>query len=106
MLYAFALTSGLGRLLYRLKLPDHCYIVYSKNIDHYFDLLIHDQPSQILGLGSYSGVDQDKIRIERIATNQFRNNKIEENAPDKFEINNFLTLSISNQDFKYAEAIS
>lgn len=105
MLYTFALTSSLGRLLYRLKSPDHCYIVYSNNIDHYLDLLIHDQPSHILGLGSYSGVNQDKIRIERITTNQFRNDKIEENAPNKLGISNFLSLSMPSDSFKYTDAI-
>lgn len=105
MLYAFALTGGLGKLLYKLKSPDHCYIVYSNNIDHYLNLLVHDQPIQILGLGSYSGADQNKIRIERITTNQFRNDKIEENAPDKLEINNFLQFPIPNDHLKYADAI-
>ncbi len=105
MLYAFALTTSLGKLLYKLKSPDHCYIVYSNNIDHYLDLLIHDQPSHILGLGSYSGIDQDKIRIERITTNQSRNGKVEENAPNKLKINSFLPLSIPSENFKYAEAI-
>lgn len=105
MLYSFVLTNGLGRLLYKLKSPDHCYIVYSNNIDHYLNLLVHDQPSHILGLGSYSGIDQDKIRIERITTNQFRNDKIEESAPDKLEINNFLSLPVPNDHLKYASAI-
>lgn len=105
MLYAFALTSGFGRLLYKLKSPDHCYIVYSNNIDHYLNLLVHDQPSHILGLGSYSGIDQNKIRIERITTNQFRNDKIEENVPDRLDINNFLSLPMPNNHFKYADAI-
>jgi len=105
MLYVFALTSSLGKLLYRLKSPDHCYIVYSNNIDHYLDLLVHDQPSYILGLGSYSGIDQDKIRIERITTNQFRNDKIEDITTDKLEINNFLTIPSSNNYFKYADAM-
>jgi len=105
MLYAFALTSGLGRLLYKMKSPDHCYIVYSNNIDHYLDLLVHDQPTHILGLGSYSGIDQNKIRIERITTNRFRNDKIEENAPEKLEINNFLQLPTPNDHFKYTDAI-
>lgn len=104
MLYAFALTSGLRRLIYGLKSPEHCQIVYGNNIDHYLEQLIRDQPSHILGLGSYSGVDQDKIRIEKIATNQFRNSKIEENAHDRIEINNFL-LPIPKVNFKYTNAM-
>ena len=105
MLYVFALTSGLGRLLYKLKSPGHCYIVYSNNIDHYLNLLVHDQPSHILGLGSYSGIDQNKIRIEKITTNQFRNDKIEENASDKLGINNFMQLPMPKDLFKYADAM-
>lgn len=101
----FALTSSLGRLLYRLKSPDHCYIVYSNNIVHYLSLLVHDQPTHILGLGSYSGIDQNRIRIERVTTNQFRNDKIEENTSYKLGINNFLSLSMSNEHFKYADAM-
>jgi len=103
MLYTFALTSELGRLLYQLKTPDCCYIVYSNNIDHYLKMLLHDQPSHILGLGSYSGVDQDKIRIETITTNRFRNDLIEDNAPEEVNINNY--LETSNENFKMASAL-
>lgn len=76
MLYAFALTNSLGQVLYKLKAPNHCYIVWSNNIEHYLSLLLHDQPDHILGMGIYSGIDQDAIRIETIATNKFRNNPI------------------------------
>lgn len=102
-MYAFALTSDLGRLLYQLKSPDCCYIVYSNNIDHYLKMLLHDQPSHILGLGSYSGIDQDKIRIETITTNHFRNDPIEVNTPEEININNY--LEISNENFKMTSAL-
>jgi len=102
-MYSFALTTKLGRLLYKLKTPDHCYIVYSNNIDHYLKLLLHDKPSHILGLGSYSGIDQDKIRIETITINRFRNHKIAENAPEQIELTNFLISS--NKNFKLATAL-
>ncbi len=69
MLYAFALTNSLGKLLYKLKAPDHCYLVWSNNIDHYLDILLHDQPEFILGMGVYSGVDQETIGIETGTTN-------------------------------------
>lgn len=103
MLYAFALTSELGRLLYQLKYPDCCYIVYSNNIDHYLKMLLNDQPSHILGLGSYSGIDKDKIRIETITTNRFRNDSIETNAPEEIKINNY--LETSNENFRMAFAL-
>lgn len=37
---------------------------------------MREQPGYILGLGVYSGKDQDKIRIETKCTNQFRNDFI------------------------------
>lgn len=98
MLYAFVLTSSLGRLLYQLKEPDCCYIVWSNNIDHYLDLLLHDQPKFILGMGVYSGVDQDAIRIETYTINQFRNNPIEfdTNSPKKLFIDPFSKPLVDN----------
>jgi len=49
-----------------------------------------------LGLGIFSGINQDKIRIETVATNRFRNHPIELNAPEKIEINNFLKPADDN----------
>ncbi|OGD83579.1 hypothetical protein A2572_04745 [Candidatus Collierbacteria bacterium RIFOXYD1_FULL_40_9] len=89
--------------IYQLKSPDCCYIVYGSNIDHYLKILLHDQPSHILGLGSYSGADQVKIRIETITTNRFRNDPIEAYAPDELRINNY--LETSNENFKMASAL-
>lgn len=66
-------------------------------------MLLHDQPSHILGLGSYSGIDQDKIRIETITKNHFRNDPIESNAPEEIVINNF--LKTSSENFKIASAL-
>lgn len=92
MLYAFVLTNGLGRILYKLKAPDHCYIVWSNNSEHYLRILLHDQPDHILGMGLYSGVDQDAIRIETVTTNRFRNNPIDSSteSPNSLEINSFI----------------
>lgn len=91
MLYAFALTNSLGRVLYKLKSPSHCYIVWGNNIEHYISMLLHDQPGHILGMGIYSGVDQYKIRIETATTNKFRNDPIEISFADKsLRINHFL----------------
>jgi pyrrolidone-carboxylate peptidase len=66
-------------------------------------MLLHDQPSRILGLGTYSGVDQDKIRVETVATNRFRNDSIEANAPVEININNY--LEPSSENFKMASAL-
>lgn len=48
--YGFAIGGG-RRILYKLKNLDCCYLVSSNNINHYSDILIHDQPNRILGLG-------------------------------------------------------
>jgi hypothetical protein len=69
-LYGFALSGFTSRLLWRLKPLHMCYNVWPNNIDHYLDILLHGQPKYILGLGTYSGVDQESIRIETIAKNQ------------------------------------
>lgn len=59
-----------------------CYEVWSNNVDHYLQMLVHDQPKYILGMGTYSGIDQDAIRIETITKNQFRNEAIEKDLPN------------------------
>jgi len=99
--YSFALGST-GRLLYQLKNIDCCYLIFPNNLDKYFDMLIHDQPQYILGLGSYSGVDQDKIRIETICSNQFRNDFAEGDRYAEVEIKPFLKPTTI---MKYANAI-
>lgn len=68
----------------------------------YLDILIHDQPSYVLGLGSYSGADQDKIRIETICSNQFRNDFSEGDQYTEIKINPFLKPTAA---MKYATAI-
>lgn len=92
MLYAFALTNSLGKLLYKLKRPNHCYLVWGNNIDHYLDILLHDQPEFILGMGIYSGVDQETIKIETVTTNQFHNDPIKDTIKifNNLPINYFL----------------
>lgn len=105
MLYAFALTNSLGKLLYKLKTPDHCYLVWSNNIDHYLNILLHDQPEFILGIGVYSGVDQETIKIETVTTNQFHNNPIEDTTEisNNLPINYFLKPNVS--DVKLASEV-
>jgi len=64
MIYGFSLNYIGTKALYKLKLLDCCYIVYSNNIDHYLNMLLHDQPEFILGLGGYSGGQQNDIKVE------------------------------------------
>lgn len=98
-LYGFSLSGQTSRILWKLKNVDMCYEVWSNNIDHYLKMLIHDQPKHILGLGTYTGVDKDKIRIETITTNQFRNNVIEDTFPISKEIiiNPFIKESVNTK---------
>lgn len=101
-IYGFVM-GGTSRLLYLLKNINCCYLVFPNNLDVYLDMLLHDQPEYILGLGSYSGVDQDKIRIETLCSNQFRNDFVDSNIYTETSINPFLTLS--HPGLKYANAI-
>lgn len=88
-IYGFAL-GGTSRILYRLKNINCCYLIFPNNIYHYLNILLHDQPSYILGMGSYSGIDQDKIRLETVCSNQFRNDCVEGNTHAEMRINPFL----------------
>lgn len=80
-LYGFSLSSLTSRILWRLKPLNMCYEVWSNNVDHYLQMLVHDQPKYILGMGMYSGIDQDAVRIETVIKNQFRNETIEDDLP-------------------------
>ena len=80
-LYGFSLSGQTSRISWKLKNVHMCYEVHSNNIDHYLKMLIHDQPKYILGMGTYTGVDKDNIRIETVTKNQFRNDVIENDFP-------------------------
>jgi pyrrolidone-carboxylate peptidase len=89
-IYGFAF-GGVRNLLYRLKEITCCYLVFGEtSIEKYMKFLLHDQPEYILGLGSYSGVDQDKIRIETVCTNKFRNGFVAGGSLVETPIRNFL----------------
>lgn len=75
-IYGFAL-GGTSRLLYQLKNIDCCYIIFPNNVDMYLNMLTHDQPAYILGLGSYSGVDQHHIQIETMCSSPSKDNLVE-----------------------------
>lgn len=76
-IYGFSLSRLTSRILWRLKPLDMCYQVFSNNIDHYLYMLMHDQPKYILGMGTYTGTDQNLIKIETLVKNQFRNRIID-----------------------------
>lgn len=103
-LYGFSLSGQTSRILWKLKNVDMCYEVWSNNIDHYLKMLIHDQPKYILGMGTYTGVDKDSIRIETVTKNQFRNEVIEKDFPisKQLDINPFVKQS---ENTKLASAL-
>ena len=101
-IYGFALSGGTSRMLYRLKQIDCCYLVYPNNVEHYLKMLLHDQPPYILGLGTYSGVDQGQIRIETMCTNKFRNDYVDGTEKQNVKLNSFLSI---NSQMKLAEAM-
>ncbi len=110
-IYGFSLGNT-GRVLYNLKNIDCCYIIYPNNINHYLDMLIHDQPPYILGLGPYSGVNQNQIKIETQFSNKFRNEYVKGNTSyKKLHTRSFLSPSsqikpIKASDNSYCNLVS
>lgn len=101
-IYGFAF-GGTKTLLYSLREIDCCYLVFGEtSIDKYLEFLLHDNPPYILGLGSYSGIDQEKIRIETVCTNKFRNGFIDLTLYKEAKIPCFLK---ENQYLKESKAI-
>lgn len=80
MLYCFAFPPC-SQILSQLLTCDKKTVVNPREIDAYIQILLEDQPTYVLGLGSYSGIDQDKIRIETLAKNKFRNTSIDASLP-------------------------
>ncbi len=102
-IYGFAFGRNLSAyILWRLREIDCCYEIFPNNLDQYLQMILHDQPECILGLGVYSGVDQDKIRIETKCSNQFRNDFIEGNKIEDISIDPYLKPSLLS---KYATGI-
>ncbi len=87
--------------MYKLRNTDCSYIVNPNNLNHYLKMLLQDQPKYILGLGSYSGIDQEKIRIETICTNLFRND-YDGGVPKQTNLNYFLE---PNENLKLGKAM-
>lgn len=103
-IYGFAFGSGnvSAWTLWKIKNIDCCYQIFPNNLDRYIEMLLRDQPECILGLGVYSGVDQDKIRIETKYTNKFRDDFIDSSSLQEFNINPYLKPSILS---KYSNSI-
>ncbi len=88
MLYAFSVSKRLNYLLYQLRTPECCYAVWPNNIDHYLELLIHDQPSDIVGLRNSHDINLVTIKVSTLDTNH----------PDPFlDSNNPISKTITEQ---------
>lgn len=74
LVFAFTKTNS-EAILRLLTLPDlvKVFLNGQESIDNLIETVIATQPKYILGLGEYSGRDQDAIRIETICSNKFRN---------------------------------
>jgi hypothetical protein len=95
LIYAFAFSKRniSAATLWGLKHINHRYQVWPNNLDRYLDLLLHDQPAYVLGLGLYSGRDREKIRIETKCTNKLSRGYSEGNKLIEVPLNPFLVPS-------------
>ncbi len=83
--------SRVKNLMFKLKEINYRYIIFGVNsINEYLKFITNHKPKYILGLGEYSGVDKEKIRIETICTNKFRNYFIDGNKYKEVRIPYFL----------------
>lgn len=73
-------------ILYKTKWQDSCYLIYGSNTGSYETFLCHDKPDLIVGLGDYTGVDQDNLRIESYCTNSFRNEIVDWSSKIKYSL--------------------
>jgi len=94
-----------GMVVKKLNIKDKFLIPYYKKphingINDLINLITINNPEYILGIGSYSGIDFDSIRIETLTKNKFRNNRIGEK--DKYVISPFLSI---DNNYKLANAM-
>ena len=69
--YGFSVCC-MGRTLFQLKNIDCCYLVFSNNLDKYIEMLLHDQPQFVVGIGRNNNLSQGDIVTEN--TDQERSN--------------------------------
>lgn len=87
------------------QLPLHHKVILESSvseIEKFIEDLIAVQPEHIVGMGEYSGRDQDAIRIETAAWNIFRNSVIDENSAKILKLHPFLKVT---EGFKIANAL-
>ncbi|MBP7057263.1 hypothetical protein KBB08_02120 [Candidatus Gracilibacteria bacterium] len=93
VLYTFSFLNSTAKIQAGLIKPAQKTVLTEANLDSYLRVVVRDQPQHIIGLGIYTGKDQEAIRIETTAKNQFRNMTIESTAAieEIIEQSSFLT---------------
>lgn len=93
-LYAFGFSKNniTTYILYNLNSPDMVYQIFPNNIEHFLKIVRYEKPTHLLGIGVYTGVDSESMRIENTCKNQFRNEQIDKKLPKNFNfsINYFI----------------
>lgn len=99
----FAFKGTVSEEIIKLLPLHHKVILESSlpSIDSFVQDLLTVQPEFILGLGEYTGRGDEKIRIETVTWNKFRNNRIG-SGPEFLTIHPFVKLS---EGFKLTHAL-
>lgn len=72
-------------------------LLINRNPDLLLSAIKSNKPSVVIGLGEYSGRDQDKIRVETICRNKFRNTIIIEDQSYEITIQSSIS---ADENFK------
>lgn len=103
-MYIFAFKNTIAEKI-ALNLPqENVYYVDSskESIERFVKQILDIKPDRLLGLGSYSGIDKERIRAETVCKNKFRNKVIFNNQMKEFDINFF---AIPSEKLKLANGI-
>jgi pyrrolidone-carboxylate peptidase len=96
-LYLFSLNIQIHRILSSLIKQktniENFYLPSIGDITSFINSVKTDKPKKIIGLGIYTGKDQDMIRIETLAKNRFRNNLIESKGLNSYLMRPFVLPS-------------
>ncbi len=90
-IYAFAFRNNIGeKVLDGLDIEKRFKVGGVEEIKKMADSFVEEQPEYILGMGVWSGRDQDKIRIEQKCSNKFRNDFVDEAKLENYKFKPFL----------------
>lgn len=94
MIYGIAFKNKIANVLTQTKLIDKKFVISYETFEKVLQEIEQTNPKYIIGLGAYSGIDKDSLRIETICKNKFRNNPINNNCKTEhfYTISNFVKL--------------